>query len=449
MRLESTQTKRGRTDYQVASAELALEVATKRESAAADKAVLSQQALNEALANAERAAVSDAAAQELDAQATNKQADAAGKAAGANKGNLGYMGMVAAAIAAIIPLAGPLAGTFSAVTGSVMGMGAAGVLAVLGIKNAMTAGNAVGNDYSAGLHVLKGDLDQLSQTSAVAMMEHFNTAIAIINQAMPSLNDEIGRFSGMLGTAGNIVLHALVSGFQTLNPLFVQAGIYIEQIAAGFDKWTTNGGLAMFAHDAQTTMPMVTAALGAVMSVVVHLIGTLAPLGGAMLFVLTVASNLANVLLSVLQPPLVIIATLAAAVWGAFALWGNIGPAVTSAYESVALMSMYTLGAVGAVGVLAIAVGAVTIAIVGWNAMMDAQKAWHFHANPHRGDLRQQGRHRPGQRCHCSADERLESSGRAAEKVGPVPDRSGACAGDCAPGGAEQHPVAERRCRHL
>jgi hypothetical protein len=378
------------SDSQAAAASLATANARTAASNASAKAALSQQAVvdsahAEAIAEREvaaaqqtaaRAALENAAAQDAAAGATNKQADAAGKAAAANKGNAGYMGVVLAAVAAIIPLAGPLAGTFSAVTGSLMGMGSAGVLAVLGIKNAMTAGNAVGNDYSAGLHVLKGDLDQLSQTSAVAMMDHFNTAITVINQAMPSLNDEIGRFSGMLGTAGNIVLHALVSGFQTLNPLFVQAGIYIEQIAAGFDKWTTNGGLAMFAHDAQTTMPMVTAALGAVMSVVVHLIGTLAPLGGAMLFVLTVAANLANVLLSVLQPPLVIIATLAAAVWGAFALWRNIGPAVTSAYESVALMSMYTLEAVGAVGVLAIAVGAVTIAIVGWNAMMDAQKAF-------------------------------------------------------------------------
>jgi hypothetical protein len=296
MRLEQIESKRGRTELQVAQAVLANTEAQNRLNTANEKAIAAEDALAAAQRKAAQAAVEQAAAEAASADGTNAQADAANKAAGANRGNAGYMGMVAAVVATLIPLAGPLAGAFSAVAGSVMGMGSAGVLAVLGIKNAMSDGTAAGNDYSAGLHVLKGDLDQLSQTSAVAMLDHFDTAISTINGAMPSLNSEIGMFSGMLGTAGDIVLNALVSGFQTLNPLFAQAGVYIEQVAAGFDKWTTNGGLAKFAHDATVELPQVTNALGSLLKGAVDVIGALAPFGGAMLGVVAVAGHLLSVL---------------------------------------------------------------------------------------------------------------------------------------------------------
>jgi hypothetical protein len=230
-------------------------------------------------------------------EAVNAAADSAG---GGTKsaGGAGYGALVAGAIAVAIPLAQSLTGYVVGVSGALAGMGAAGVLAVLGIKNAMAEGTSVGVTYSAGLQALKGDLDQLEQTAASGVLSAFQTAVAQINQAMPGLNGEIGQFSNQLGTVGGSVLQGVLNGFRILNPLFMQAGQYVESLAAAFDSWTSNGGLQSFASYAQQTFPKVADALASLTNLVVALGSAFAPLGAP---VFDLVTKLADSLIGVSQ----------------------------------------------------------------------------------------------------------------------------------------------------
>ncbi|OYV64452.1 MAG: hypothetical protein B7X07_06355, partial [Actinobacteria bacterium 21-64-8] len=204
-----------------------LDKAQTEETRSASLMVDAQTESTRALKDAKQAVADLTLAQEMlrkeeEKAAGGKPAPTAAPATGAPAGFAAVAGI---AVLTLLPVVAALAGYVAAVTGAFAGMGAAGVLAVLGIKNAIANGTAAGNMFSSGLHVLKGDLDQLSATSANAMLGSFQRALDLIHTEMPSLNHEIGVFSGMLGTTGDIVLSALISGFQTLLPLFTQAGV--------------------------------------------------------------------------------------------------------------------------------------------------------------------------------------------------------------------------------
>jgi hypothetical protein len=371
MRLEAALEKRGRTELSVAVATEASAKADRNAEAAEVRhaaATVALTAAQERLKLVEAMAVSPSGPQTPAAKAP--------AAAAAGGGQAGFMQMVLIAVASLIPLMAPLAGYFAAVSGSIMGMGAAGVLAVLGIKNAMAQGTAAGNTFSGGLHLLKGDLDALSATSANAMLVHFMAAISTIDGAMPSLNSEIRMFSGMLGTTGSIVLTTLVAGFKVLLPLFVQAGVYVEQLAVGFQKWTTNGGLAKFASMAVTALPQVAQALGALLNGVVSLIGGLAPLGTVMLGIVTVVGTLASLLTSVLGPAFAPIVAGALAAFGGFQLMGAAEPLIVRVAASMVGLAAAEDLALGPIGWVVAGISAIAaVALVATAATNNAADA--------------------------------------------------------------------------
>jgi hypothetical protein len=368
MRLEEVESKRGRTEYQVASAVLANTEALKKLDTANLRVTASEEALAVAKKRVADQALESAAAQETEAAAANESAKANGL-------NVTRMGLLATAAAVLIPLLAPLAGYAVGVGGAFAGMGAAGILAILGIKREMDAGTAVGNHYSAGLQTMLGYLHQLEATAAKGVLDGFDHSLATIGSAMPALNSEIGQFSNQLGTTASILVSGIITAFRVLNPLFLTAGGYVQQLAFGFQQWTSDGGLAKFAQMAITELPQVANALGALAKGGLDVIGALAPLGSTLLVTLTVLGQLLSIIAPVVGG-LAPLAVAAAAVWGAFQLWGNIAPLAKSAAETVALVAMYTVEAIGPVGALAVAVGAVTLAVAGWNAVMAAQKAF-------------------------------------------------------------------------
>jgi hypothetical protein len=376
MKLDAAQASGKTTAIQLAAAMLAQSEAMKRLDAADVKATATENALAVAQRKVAETAAALAASEAAAAAATDRQAASGQKAAAASKGQAGFMQMVLIAVASLIPLMAPLAGYFAAVSGSIMGMGAAGVLAVLGIKNAMAQGTAAGNTFSGGLHLLKGDLDALSATSANAMLVHFMAAISTIDGAMPSLNSEIRMFSGMLGTTGSIVLTTLVAGFKVLLPLFVQAGVYVEQLAVGFQKWTTNGGLAKFASMAVTALPQVAQALGALLNGVVSLIGGLAPLGTVMLGIVTVVGTLVSTLTSVLGPAFAPIVAGALAAAGGFQLMGAAEPLIVRVAASMVGLAAAEDLALGPIGWVVAGISAIAaVALVATAATNNAADA--------------------------------------------------------------------------
>lgn len=296
------------------------------------KEAINMEALAAAESKASENAVKLSAAERLAADGANQQA-------AANGNNVSRMGLIVAAVAALIPMLAPLTGYATGVAGALAGMGAAGVLAILGIKNAMADGTAMGNTYSAGLQVLLGDLHQLEQTAASGVLNGFTTAVDTINSAMPELNREIGLFSTQLGITGNLVLNGVVTAFRILNPLFLAAGVYVEQLAAGFQSWTSDGGLQKFATMAMQDFPVVVQTLGSLAAAILNIINAFEPLGVASLNLLTVLGNVVSFLTTILGPAFAPVVLGATAAFVAFKQWQAIGPII----EQVA----WKLGALG------------------------------------------------------------------------------------------------------
>ncbi len=301
------------------------------------------------------------------------------KANEANKTNITRMGVIGSLVAALIVSIAPLAGYTIAVAGGFTAMGAAGLLALVGIHAQMTAGTPIGQTYSQGIRTLKGDLQQLSQTAAVEMLGSFKDAVGQVNSAMPFLNTSTRIFTDILGITGSRVLSAVINSLKVLNPLFVSGALYVNQLAGGFQKWTQNGGLQKFVTYAQGALPLVASALGAIANAVVRVFEATAPLGTVTLGVLTAVSNAIAGL-----PSNQLLAIAAAATGGfiAFKAWGLIAPilgAVATAVGAVGVATEILEGPLGwvsaAVGLLGATLAVATVATQGQKAATDSYAA--------------------------------------------------------------------------
>lgn len=298
----------------------------------------------EALAAAERkaavAAGEHAAAEEAESVAEAKSNDQ-------HKTSISRLGLIAAAIAVLIPMIAPLGAYVVGVGGALGGMGAAGVLAVVGIKNAMKDATVQGQSYSAGLQDLKGDLNGLASTSANTMLAYFHQAVEQIDQAMPSLNDEVRGFSSQLGIIGNSVLRGVISGFQVINPLLVAGGQYVERLASGFASWTENGGLQKFVTYAENELPKVEDTLGTLSNAIMHIVESTAPLGTVTLAILKGVGDVINGM----DPTVLLdLAAGAGTAFLAFKAWGLLVPIINAVSTSVAGATAVTEAAAGPIG---------------------------------------------------------------------------------------------------
>lgn len=352
LRLEALMNKRGRTELQVAVATEALGRADRAAEAAELKLIVANETLASAERDAATAALEEAAAQDVNTVATDK-------AAKANGVNVSRMGLIVAAVAILVPMLGPLVAYSTAVAGALAGMGAAGLLAILGIKNAMAAGTEQGAHYSAGLQALKADLSGLENTAASAMLGAFDTAVKSINQALPGLNGQIQTFSTMLGVVGNSVLSGVINAFRILNPLFVTAGHYVEGLAGGFLSWTNNGGLSQFASYALSVLPQVEETLGALSRALIHILDALTPLG---VVGLAIIEGVSQAISAIPVPVLTDLIAAATAGFLAFKMWALLVPVINAVSVAITGATAVTEAAAGPIGWVVLAVAALAAA---------------------------------------------------------------------------------------
>ncbi|GGF11400.1 hypothetical protein [Subtercola lobariae] len=272
MRLDELRSSGADSGARLAAAELAVTETQNRSAAAAAKAVAATEALTAAQQEAGVSAVEEAAAQDAASVSTTALGDAA-----ASSGP--QIALMASAVVAVISLAGPAVAATAGIAGGLAGMGAAGVLAVVGIKNAMDDGTATGEVYSSGLQELKGDLDGLASTAATGALGAFKKIEDDINSAMPTLNSEVSRFTGLLGDGLSSVVDGTVNGLQVMNPLFIEGAQVVDKMAAGFDEWTKDGGLQKFVDYATTELPPVVQTIQDAATAVIDVVTALKPLG--------------------------------------------------------------------------------------------------------------------------------------------------------------------------
>jgi hypothetical protein len=365
MRLDDTQTKRGRTDYQVATAELALEVAQKRETAAADKAIVSQRELNAALEASSRAAIADAAAQDTQSKATDK-------AAASNGVNVSRMGLIVAGVAALIPLAAPLTGFALGGAGALTAMGVAGVVALKGIGAEMAADTDLGNRYQDSLATVKNDLHQLEATAAAGVITPFNKALDYLQPQMPRINQDMGQMAASAGQIAGTSLTAIVSGFEAMEPLLVSGEQMLQGWANNMVLFARSPEFHQFIQYAVAELPQVNGLLINLGGVVIHLVEAFTPVGNVVIPILSAVAWGIN---AIPTPALTALAVGATAVGVAFLAWNYAVEPLLSKMGLLAGESATAATAQAAVAVAAdaaaVAEGGAAAATTAWGAAID------------------------------------------------------------------------------
>ncbi|RFA10387.1 hypothetical protein B7R54_15120 [Subtercola boreus] len=331
--------------------------AERRHTDAARDSAVAEVALDAAQEASTNSALEEAAAQETVARATNR-------ANTAHATNGSRIGNIVLAVAALLPMAVPLAAGAISIAGALGMMGAAGVLAIAGIKAQMQQGTAAGAEYTTGLGRLKSMLSTLTATGAVAMIDNFRYSVEIANASMPTLTRETAIFAGLAGHAGNQLFQGVLTSIRIMEPLLVTAGQYVDALAVKFNLWTSDGGLEKFTGYALATLPTVERVLEAVSGAVLHILEALAPMGGVGLTVLTAVSNVISLI-----PVDVLGALITAIVWGtvAFKAWAFIVPMIEGIKLSLASLGTtaeVSLGPIGWIiaGVTALAAVFVSVA---------------------------------------------------------------------------------------
>lgn len=293
LRLEEIQNKRGHTAFQLAAAEEAVARASRNAEAAEQRQIAAEIALRGVQAVPP-------------GDTPSENAKTGGKSPAGSGGGVGYYGGWVIGIAAVLPMLADLAGAAAAGAGAFLGLGAAGVAAVAGIKAEMASGSDEGRIYSAVVARLREDLDSLEHTAASGVLTGVEASMRSIDSQMPQLNAEISGFASGLGTIAGITVDGIVTGFRILNPLFNEAEAGIQGMAFQWDRWVHNGGLQQWGDDVQRVFPLVTDTLGTLGDAVLKIIGDLQPLGTAMLETVNGAAHVLQWLASLgpLFPPL-------------------------------------------------------------------------------------------------------------------------------------------------
>lgn len=286
------------------------------------------------------------------------------KANEANKTSASRIGLIATAVAILVPMMVPLAAFTIGAAGALTMMGVAGVLAIVGIKREMAEGTDAGARFAAGTSALKDDLNELAHTSANAMLGSYLNSVGQINAAMPMLNQNVSVFSGILGRSGTNLIRGTITGLGVLEPLLVSVGVYVEGLTAKFAAWTTSGGLQKFGQYATSVLPLVERFLGQLSTAVMHLLESLATLGSAGLSVFgAVLDAISGIPVDTLTQ------LIAAVMWGtlAFKAWGFIAPmlaGIATQFGAVGAAATIATGPIGWVVGAVAAIVAVTAVLI-------------------------------------------------------------------------------------
>lgn len=288
------------------------------------------------------------------------------KAAGENRAQVGAL---ATAIIALAPAAVPLAAGAVGLGAAFAGMGAAGLAALVGIKQEMKAGTAVGETYKSTLSSAKADLEQLASTAARNVLGSFQTAVADLNAAMPALNAQIGDLSTITGRAGVAVASGVVTAFQVLNPLMLDASVYILDLTQRFQSAMSGSGMASFVDYVRSSFPQVVASLESVVAAVAHLVAALAPLGMGTLSTLKTFSDLIS---AIPTDTLAVIAQLAGSVFLGFRAWQALSAPINGLISMLGGLEAMSVRATAAVRGLQASAGLIGVAIAGLSLLMSA-----------------------------------------------------------------------------
>lgn len=288
-------------EERVARAHRATAVATTGLAAVYDR---NDQATARAVADADRLA-----------QSTKATGDSADKAASQSY-------LLVDAVALLGPSLLPIAGGAAGAAIGLVGLGAAAYTAFSGIRMEMQNGTQLGMKFSGALGTLNDDFQTLEQTAAAGVLNGFQSAVSSLDAAMPSLNSTIAVLSTQIGGILSHTVGGFVAIFTQMEPLFIQTGQIVDQLATRFEHWATSTtGVSNFVAYAQDALPKVVHVIESLVVIVGHLLEGLAPLGTA---ALSVFGAIASAIAAIPVPVLQVLVPLVVAGYAAFRTYAGI-----------------------------------------------------------------------------------------------------------------------------
>lgn len=297
------------------------------------------------------------------------------KVAASSKSASQGMGAVAAAVILLGPALVPVAAGAAGLAVGFGAMGTAGVLAIVGISQQMTAGTALGGSYTAMLATLKGDLTTLSTTAATGVLGPFQLAVADLQTKMPALNGLVGDLSAVTGKTAGVMTTGLVAAFLALAPLERDASVYILGLTNRFAVMMSGPGVVAFGDYVRSVFPQVMQAVESIVGAAGHLVGALAPLG---LGTLGILQTLAGVINALPVNVLAVLATTASSVYlgfEAFKLLSMPLGALSTALQGVGVSAETAAAGVRSLTIAAGVIGAIIgVATLVYSAFADSQR---------------------------------------------------------------------------
>jgi hypothetical protein len=260
--------------------------------------------------------------------ASEDKVDAGNKkvASSSNEASKG-LGLMSMAIVGLGPAIVPLAAGAAGLAVGFGAMGAAGILAIVGISREMKAGTPLGGAYTSMLGTLSGDLTTLGHTAAAGVLGPFQQEVANLQGQMPQLNSIIGEFSVITGKTAANLISGLVQAFITLEPLARDVGVYVLDLSSKFAAAMSGPGVVSFGDYIRSVFPQVMQSVESIVTAAVHLVTALAPLGMGTLGMLKTFSDLISALpVDVLAN----LATVAAPIFVGFKAFGVLSAGVTA-----------------------------------------------------------------------------------------------------------------------
>ncbi|MDA8440493.1 MAG: hypothetical protein M0Z51_16765 [Propionibacterium sp.] len=206
----------------------------------------------------------------------------------------GGMGALVAAVLLLGPALVPIAAGTAGLAVGLSAMGAAGVLAIVGIRQEMAAGTALGETYREMIVTLKGDLTTLGATASRGVLGPFQQSVADLQTKLPALNGLIGDFSVITGKTAGVLTTGLVAAFLALAPLARDAGAYVLGLSNRFAALMSGPGVVTFGDYVRSVFPQVMQAVESIVGAVFHLVAAIAPLGLGSLSILRMLTDVIN-----------------------------------------------------------------------------------------------------------------------------------------------------------
>ena len=272
------------------------------------------------------------------------------------------VGALATAIVTLGPPLVPIAAGALGLAVAFAGMGAAGILAIVGIKKEMESGSAVGLEFQATLKGAKKDLFDLAGVAAANVLAPLQGSVTDLNERMPALRGQVGELATVFGRTGQALVGGLLGGFQALDPLMRDAGVYVLHLTERFEDFMNGPGIVTFGDYVRSVFPQVMQNIEDIVRAVAHLVAAFAPLGVGTLSIL---GTLAQVISSFPVDVLAVIAQMASGVFVGFKAWSALNVPIGGLIKLLGGVDDMSRRAAVGIRTLQVAAGVIGIVLAG------------------------------------------------------------------------------------